>query len=82
MPNLHRIDEVGWTGTNEQCIKGTTYSFSTANKFNDKDICFTVYVPGIRIDQDDTFYIEPDWSNSGIPRFTFTTDSDGNMWVE
>lgn len=62
-----------WNGTVEQTTQSTTYIFSTAKKYVDKDLSLNITIPGIKLKKGQTFYIE---SIEGTgPKFVWTCDA-------
>lgn len=62
-----------WNGTVSQTRIQKTYTFPTSAKYVDKDIAFTVSVPGVTLQKGETFYIEGP-AGTG-PRFVWTCDA-------
>ena len=70
-----------WSGSVDQTYQNKTYTFSTKNKVNDRDIAMTINVPGMNVSTptsstNNTFYI-----TIGGVTYNWEVDSSGNVWV-
>lgn len=71
MANL--AHNTNWDGSVSQTTISKTYTFGTKEKYVDKDIAFTINIPGIKLAKGETFYIEgPDGTG---PRFVWTCNA-------
>lgn len=74
MANLVKGDS--WSGITSQTKKEVTYTFPTNGMFLDKNIDLNVNVPGINLENTQTFYI-----NDGINIWNWAVDGDGNVLI-
>ena len=65
-----------WEATENQTKLKQTYTFSTRNSYNNKDITLEINVPGIHLENSKTF-----WINDGIYTWNWEIDSNGNVLI-
>ena len=74
-----------WTATQSQTSQNATYTFSTANKYVDKDIQLQVSIPGIVLKKPTasgsytTFTVQIEGDSTV---YNWEVDSSGNVWIE
>ena len=64
------------SATEEQTSLSQTYTFNTIGSFVEKNIKLTVEVPGVNLNNGDSFYI-----NDGIYTWNWQIDSSGNVTI-
>lgn len=65
-----------WTGSNDQTVKQKTYTFSTNEKYVDKDIALTVNVPSMTLFAGEDFVL-----TDTINSWHWEIDANGNVLI-
>lgn len=74
MSNL--VNSTNWTGNEEITKKNSSLTLNTAKKYVDRNIELDINIPGINLNNSETFYI-----NDGIYTWNWNIDSNGNVTI-